>query len=265
MSNPYLAKLDQLGFTWALAEVSGSTWLDHFGNHNGTIVGATVQTDPATLDTWGFPPNAPAALESDGIDDLVRVDHHADLQPTSEVTVALWVRTFSGGTGDTEDWEGYITKSDSTFQLRRNAGNNLELTLSWDVRGGTGGDVAAGGSFSTDYQLNVPRLVVATYDGSQMRVMINDDAGTMATVLTASRSGTIGEDASSDLAVFAQDNQGTLRRFLQARGALPALAPVGVTLVQAQELYDAAFEEDTPDPPTHVRTIRSVSQSGTLT
>lgn len=230
----YIDKAVALGFTHLWDSASGSTWTDEIGSADGTISGCTISTPGSS-----WPPNATSLLTADGVDDLVRVDHQSSVQPTDEVTICGWM--FVDNLDTDEDWAGFITKGDNTYQLRRNFNNDPRVNLSWDVRGGTGGSVNASGDIT--HSLGTARFVVATYDGAEMRVMVNNDSDTMVTALTASRSGTIGSDSGSDLVFFAQDNSGTLRRYLAGQMALVALAPVGITLAQAQELYDAGFEE----------------------
>ena len=78
--NPYYEKLAGLGFSWALRSISNGIWYDHFGNHNGILLGnPTVIDNPTDLNNLGFPTNLETVVSTDGLNDYVRVLHHDDL------------------------------------------------------------------------------------------------------------------------------------------------------------------------------------------
>lgn len=232
MSSSYLQRKQSLGAVLALWDVDGSTWTDESGgNHHGTIVGPISATPPSGS-------TIPAALKGDGIDDFVRVPHHADLQPTAEVSVELWM--IAGTiTHSSMHYHGWVTKGDQTYQIRQHA--NFPLQLSFDIRPDnthyirTATDVLTAGTW---------HHVVATYDGANLRLYVDKvQVGD-----TVPRTGDIGTDALSDLVVFAQDNAGTMRRWNDITAAAVSVYPTGLTAAQVGELYDATFEEPSGAP-----------------
>lgn len=80
---------------------------DVFGNvHNGTVSGTSLTNDRN---------GNPAAMQFDGIDDIVVIPHHADLNFTTEMTLNFWIR----GTFD-------LNWSDSCYVLgKRDYNDNM--------------------------------------------------------------------------------------------------------------------------------------------
>jgi hypothetical protein len=228
VANPYLAKKAELGAVWTLWDVEGSTWNDvSGGNRHGTIYGASSVAPPA--DT-----SIPAALKGDGVDDYVSVPHDAVLNPTSALSVELWlVRP----TSVPHIYAPVIAKGDNTWQLRiAGSGGNQPARLRWDVRGNSVNTVAESnadilGSASWHH-------VVAVYSSPNVTVYVDG-----AVYATATRNNVdVGVDPNSMLTLFAQDNAGTLRRWSNYSAAAPSVYPVGLTQAQVQALRAASFE-----------------------
>ena len=263
--NPWTSKA--LSLPGAVAawgqQQDGSIWQDD----------GTSELDMAAIGaTWvasGGPGDAlPGYWSLDGVDDYLRRDspEDPDLNLGSSGDGYFWVALVMDRTGSIgESFAAWLSKGDSTYQLRHDSSSNTSLIF--NVRGGTGGNASTGtGSFLSADRWN---MVVAQQDDSgQIRVFVSggNTAGDTITsemqeVSSSSRTGTVGTDDGSRFQVGAQDNSGTLRRFVPGNVAAVAVGTGGfLTLAQMDELRLSTFEE--PSEPAFDPANLSVVVSG---
>ncbi len=139
-------------------EGSGIVAADQSGQGNdGTLNGPTWVGSPLG-----------AALDFDGVDDLVEVPSDPTLDITDEVTLAAWINVRSY-----ENWEGIITKgrTQTTYGLNVWGDGTIRLTANW---GSPAGGVGRGAWNSLGaVSLNTWHHVAATYDGQNIRFYID--------------------------------------------------------------------------------------------
>ena len=158
---PYIPITDpNLVGWWKLDEGSGVNVLDSSGHGNhGTFTGNPQWTIGVDGD----------ALEFDGVNDWVEVQHDATLTVDNEVTVMAWINTgrYIGPTGD--DWQGIMAK-----------GNPRSYSLYTQVSGALHFSTAGVGTLSsTTIPLNEWVHVCAMVTGGAHQYYINgEDAGT---------------------------------------------------------------------------------------
>ena len=143
---------------WELDEEAGTVAIDSSVDENDGILinGPSWTTD-------GY---VEGALELDGQDDYVAIDSPSLAMDTwSEITVAAWVKNDIGVGAGADDivtwwrWTGYPC-NDCSFSLTHHNNNQYFFQI--------GDTYISGGTVSTDWT-----YVVATYDGSTIRLYIN--------------------------------------------------------------------------------------------
>ena len=148
----------QSGLTahWPLNDAVGVTAADASGNgHTGTLVGGP---------TWAPTGRVGGALDFDGVDDGVEVTNAPALGSPATLTLAAWINS-RDPIGNTSQLVlgKYSNTSAGPYMLRLNGNRRLRFRA--------GGAVLTTGNVIT--AANAWYHVVATYDGSQLRVYVN--------------------------------------------------------------------------------------------
>ena len=145
---------------WPFNESSGSTAYDYSGNsHHGTIYDGSDSTVPGANGILGQ-----NAYNFDGNNDYISIGDTPILNPSSDMTVSIWIRASEWG----DDWNLILDKYDGTqsynFQASSEGGNGLNETLNVE---GTTYNVSIVSDMS-EY-LNEWHLISMTYDGAKIK------------------------------------------------------------------------------------------------
>ena len=142
---------------WRLGEATGLTAFTQVGTSSGTYLGGPVLGEGGAI--TGDPDTS---VRLDGLNDAVRVPNAAALNSSSAVTLEAWVRPSSLPSGTAT-----IMRKDLQYLVRITAQGGVILRL-WKSGSerelATAGGLLAAGTWSH---------VVATYDGTTMRIYVN--------------------------------------------------------------------------------------------
>jgi hypothetical protein len=159
---------------WKLRETSGTTAADSsLYGRNGTVYGGA---------SWTTRCNGAGAFDFNGSTQYISVTNAAQLQPTTALTIAAWIRGDSWGAGT--DTDTILRKGEANpnnYALAISDGRVELLLDSWDASGFRG---------NTVLNTNEWYHVAATWDGANVRIYVN---GVLDNT-PASRTGTIGAD-----------------------------------------------------------------------
>jgi hypothetical protein len=151
---------------WRLNEASGTTAADSAGTNDGTYYNGAAPNAPGPVKDAG------TAATFDGVDDMIGVPNAAGLDPTSAISVEVWVRPSAIGTGyqNISDKGGqYLLRVDNTAEGSR---LSFFVTIAGNPEPRISGPVLTAGTL---YH------VVGTYDGSNVRLYVDGTlAGTVA-------------------------------------------------------------------------------------
>ena len=153
---------------WRFDEGSGTTAMDASGNGNdGALQGDTA---------WATG-NMGRAVEFDGIDDFVEVQHAESLAADTEVTVMAWINTPRHMGPDSALWQGILSKGNNPFRsysFYTRDGATLHFSV-----GPSSGYIGSGSSSSVPVPLNEWAHVCAMVIDDHHQYYINgEDAGT---------------------------------------------------------------------------------------
>ena len=155
---------------WRLGEASGTTAFDEVGGYDGTYTGS-----PTLGATGLIAGDSDTAMSlASATDDGVTIPNHADLMPTTAISVEAWFTVDAANSGNSRIVAADQASTTQTYHLLLNSSRNF----SWRVKsGGTwyGGDFdgdSPTADGSTIYHM------VGTYDGSYVRLYINGVAQT---------------------------------------------------------------------------------------
>jgi len=130
------------------------------GGNTGTCTGLAC---PTPVD--GVPGTRGTALSFDGVDDFVSVPHSASLNITGAITIGVWVKR----TGTPSAFAGIVAKENTDLGV--GYGIIYAGTANPAYRSRIGGLWRS--LIFAEFPLNTWRYVVATYDGSFMRVYLD--------------------------------------------------------------------------------------------
>ncbi len=153
----YLTKNGLLTGLVGLWHFSGNT-LDSSGNNNdGTVEGGAIYVDNLTMGQ---------ALSFDGINDYVRVDHHAELNPTLAITVECWAKLNSVDPGPV------LVRKMDTYSLQVTRLGGVSKLEGWVKIGDVwqGVRVVPGG---VTIQTDMGYHFAFTYDGFELKTYVN--------------------------------------------------------------------------------------------
>jgi hypothetical protein len=227
---------------WRFGESAGTVAEDETANGNdGTYLNGV------TLGASGAIIAGDDAVTLDGTNDYIKVANDASLNPTSALTLEAWVKPTSGGFSSIKPLlvKGYTSHTPPYYQYQLaildSGGFPKYIQFSLSI-GGTRVDLNKANS---GWQYGVWNHIVATYDGSAMRIYLNGDE-----VASKSQTGSI-STYSTPLAMGCFENLTKSSTYCY-KGDLDELAVYGTALSAArvEAHYVAATEED-PDPPAN--------------
>ena len=137
---------------WKLNSNSGTTAIDSESTNDGNIIGAQWVTGVEG-----------SALEFNGSSDYVNVPNASNLNPSQEITMMAWAKTFENKTAKIAqkgDWDGHGIYQDNWNGWK--CGIRMETNTSHSIYWGDGVPM-----FDEWY------LVTMTYDGSAMKLYVN--------------------------------------------------------------------------------------------
>jgi hypothetical protein len=211
---------------WKLDEATGSTAIDTFGNNNGTITGATYDSDTPFKSEF-IQRNANASVLVNGVDgaagNALSIANNASLSPTAAVTLELWFRPITQRAMILFD--NSTSGTTNSYFLSMGADGNL----SWfSTIGGIAKNIVG---TVTKAKFNEWNMVSATYDGSAIRFFLNGSQ--LAETLAAT--GSLGTN-SGPLRIGAYYSGGISATF---HGSLssPRVYAAGCTLAEHQDRY----------------------------
>ncbi len=143
---------DHLISHWKLDEGQGSSINDYFGSNNGI----------ATNIDWAQGPTGQAVVFN-GQNSNIRIPHHPSLNPSDQITLMAWVKTYTNETMkivQKGDWDGhgiYLDKWNGWKAGIRFA-NNTGISVDW------GNGIPQFGEW---YHLSL------TYDGAEIKIFVN--------------------------------------------------------------------------------------------
>jgi len=136
--------------TTSISDTSGS---GNSGSYNGSLFSQTGRLK--------------TALGFDGSDDQVSVDNSSSLNPTSALSLEAWVK-WNINPGDGDNWANIINKNnDNQYQLQHSQYNTA---FEFAIRTANGRRYI---SSNTQPQQGAWYHLVATYDGSRIRLYVN--------------------------------------------------------------------------------------------
>ena len=149
---------------WRLADASGTTMTDATGTNSGTYHNGVTRGATSLLTT-----DADAAAGFDGSDDYAAVSDSASLSPTSAMSVEGW---FKPETLNTEPNSGIhlVTKWETLFVYIK-GGASPVFSVCFYQASTASYPYCAGGT--TSVMAGATYHVVATYDGSYVRIYVN--------------------------------------------------------------------------------------------
>ncbi|MEM6334190.1 MAG: LamG domain-containing protein [Planctomycetota bacterium] len=146
---------------WSFDETAGTALYDGIDDHHGLMLGSPTIDQPGVIDR---------AIDFDGSDDAVEVQHRPLLSPTDALSIAMWVQADVWTTGDHLISKG----ADDQYRLWLHDAGTLEFWLK------------GVGTISTPApSAGVWQHVAATYDGDEMRLYVNGVLMTSAAVTGA--------------------------------------------------------------------------------
>jgi hypothetical protein len=159
---------------WELNETSGTSAADSSGNSHPGTYGSSV-----TLNVEGILANSPGVSLVNDTNGYIEVANHADLNPTAAVSLECWIKGMHAG----DSWGGgsecVIMQKHGQYSLRGDA-RPFDFTIYFSVWvGSTRYDLSHTfpASSGTEREFVVKDTlyhhVVATYDGSNMRVYVD--------------------------------------------------------------------------------------------
>jgi len=197
---------------YKLIENTGTIAGDSTPNGNdGTITGPTWTT--------GIIDNA---LNFDGVNDYIKFPDNS-VENQEEITISAWINADS-----VSGMHTIATKWTENFLLRINSGDLEFFTFTTSQAGGKFDDFSSTGSWNN---------IVATYDGSTMRVYVNGvDTGT-----TFSQTGTLGSGG-DDALIGARDVGSGIQDYFN--GVIDEVAIFDIALTQDD--VDSLYNSGTP-------------------
>jgi hypothetical protein len=142
---------------WKLDDASGSTAVDTYGGHNGTVSGAIWSTGKLS-----------GSLKFNGSTDYVSMTNDVDFQVTKSLTVTAWVKgNAAWPTGSTV--ATMLRKGDANPNNWELCIANGKVEMNLDCGDGDG----SGTDGSTTLTTNVWHHVAGTWDGAKVRVYLD--------------------------------------------------------------------------------------------
>jgi hypothetical protein len=147
-----------------------SAWLfndgeavDYFGNNNGIVHGASVQTDKNRGDCLSF----------DGVDDYVEIPDDPSLHLPEGLTVAAWMNVNVGGNHAAICWKGEMVGWGANFSWRVCTTNDTDMTWGRCTEGAENYFATAGVIPSTGEWVHVAQTCMAPGAATNQRAYVN--------------------------------------------------------------------------------------------
>jgi len=211
---------------WKLDEGTGSTAIDTFGSNNGTITGATYDSD-VPFESKFIQRNANAAILANGADgaagNILSVPFSATLNPTAAVTLEIWFRPTALKAGILFDNSTVGTTNSYFLSMGADGSMNWFSTI-----GGLSKTIVGTAKKAKFFEWN---CVSATYNGSAVLIFLNGSQ--LAETLAAS--GALGTN-SGPLRIGAYYSGGISATFL-GNLSQPRVYAAGCTLAEHQDRY----------------------------
>lgn len=211
---------------WKLDEGTGSTAIDTFGSNNGTITGATYDSD-VPFESKFIQRNANAAILANGADgaagNILSVPFSATLNPTAAVTLEIWFRPTALKAGILFDNSTVGTTNSYFLSMGADGSMNWFSTI-----GGLSKTIVGTAKKAKFFEWN---CVSATYNGSAVLIFLNGSQ--LAETLAVS--GALGTN-SGPLRIGAYYSGGISATFL-GNLSQPRVYAAGCTLAEHQDRY----------------------------